>query len=242
MQKKLILITNDDGYKADGIVHLQKALDEITDTVVVAPHNEKSGSSHSLTLNKSLRVRKFKDNVFSVNGFPADCVHSAVNGILKREPSLIVSGINNGPNTGIDVYYSGTVAGARQGIIYGIERGFSVSLVADKNEKEYFWQDAANFSKKLAQKMLAEGYKGEGFLNVNYPNIPLKEIKGIKITRMFTPYYIQGTQNSGGKETDINAVMEGYISITPLILDLTDHKFNANLLTHHGKDLDLKNT
>ena len=242
MQKKLILITNDDGYKSDGIVCLQKALNEIADTVVVAPHNERSGSSHSLTLNKNVRIRKFKDNVFSVNGFPADCVHSAVNGILKREPSLIISGINKGPNTGVDVYYSGTVAGARQGIIYGIERGFSVSLVADKNEKKYFWEDAAGFSKILAQKMLSDGYKGANFLNVNYPNISLKEIKGIKITRMCIPNYIQSVQGSGEKDTDISAVMEGCISITPLLLDLTDHKFDANLLTRQERIHDLKNT
>ncbi len=242
MSERLILITNDDGYNADGIIHLKKALDEIGETVIVAPHHEKSGTSHSLTLNDAVRIREFEKNVYSVTGFPADCVYAAVNGILKRKPDLIVSGINKGANIGLDMYYSGTVAGVRQGIIDGVDKGFSVSLAANKHGKEFFWQDAAAFSRKLAEKILDSDYKGSGFLNVNYPNISADKIKGVKITRMGSLHYIQEVQKRmdprgeeyfwlwGGysnskqaEDTDIDAVAEGYVSITPSLLDITDY-------------------
>lgn len=194
MSEKLILITNDDGYNADGIVYLKRALDSLGKVVLVAPHHEKSGTSHSLTLNDAVRIRNFDNDVYSVTGFPADCVYAAVNGILKRKPDLIISGINRGANIGLDMYYSGTVAGVRQGIIDGVERGFSVSLAADKHGKEFFWKDAAEFSRKLAQKLLDGNYKGAGFLNVNYPNISADKVKGVKITRMGSLHYIQEVQ------------------------------------------------
>jgi 5'-nucleotidase len=242
MSKNLILITNDDGYNADGIIYLKKALDDLGETFVVAPHYEKSGTSHALTLNDAVRIRSFGDNVYSVTGFPADCVYAGINGILKRKPDLIVSGINKGANIGLDMYYSGTVAGVRQGIIDGVAKGFSVSLAAEKNGKDFFWEDAAAFSKKLAEKLLNSDYKGAGFLNLNYPNISSEKIKGVKVTRMGSLHYVQEVQKRldprGGEyfwlwggysdskqdeDTDINAIKEGYISITPSLLDITDY-------------------
>ncbi|MEI6093049.1 MAG: 5'/3'-nucleotidase SurE [bacterium] len=241
MLPKLILLTNDDGVNSDGIKALKKALDPLGEVVVFAPDSERSGSGHSLTMHEPVRIKELEKNIFSVSGFPADCVYAALHGVLKRKPDMIFSGINRGANMGVDVYYSGTVAGVRQGVIDGLSNGISVSLVVDKNETQFFWDDAANFVKDLAIKMLNNGYTGEGFINVNYPNISKDKIKGVAITTMGDRHYVKevkwGKDPRGGDYcwlwgdyanfsnipgTDCVAVDNGYISVTPILLDVTD--------------------
>lgn len=247
MSEKLILITNDDGVHSDGLKVLRKSLSSLGRVVVVAPHHQMSGTSHALTTDLPVRIRELEKDFYSVSGYPADCVYAAMYGLLPRKPDLTVSGINKGANLGIDVYYSGTVAGIRQSVIDGVP-GFAVSLVIDSNKNELYWEDAAEYSKSVAKKMLEKGYKQKGFLNVNYPNLVKKEIKGVKITKTGDRHYIQEVKvgkDPRGREycwlwgdykgftpaegTDCMAVSEGYISVTPLSLDLTDHTMMEDL-------------
>jgi 5'-nucleotidase len=242
MSDKLILITNDDGVNTDGIVALKKALNSMGQVVVVAPNCEKSGTGHALTMHSPVRIKELEKNVYSVTGYPSDCIYAAIHGLLPRKPDMVISGINKGANMGVDVYYSGTVAGVRQGIIDGIPHGFSISLVVDKKDKEYFWDDAASFAKSMMSKITDKGYAGKGFININYPNIPKEKIKGVKITRMGDRRYVQevkwGKDPRGelycwlwGEYSNFNhiddsdcvAINEGYISVSPILLDVTDY-------------------
>lgn len=241
MKEKLILLTNDDGVDADGIQAMRAALLELGRVIVVAPDKEQSGTSHSLTIHSPVRIRELEKDVHSVTGFPADCVYAAVHGLLPRTPDLIVSGINRGANMGLDVYYSGTVAGARQGFIEGI-KSIATSMVADKKSDKFYWKDAAQFTKKVAEKVLKKGYKGAGYININYPNVPSRDIKGVKITRMGDRKYVTevkwGKDLHGNdycwlwgeyesfhkiKESDCMVVDDNYISISPMLIDTTDY-------------------
>jgi 5'-nucleotidase len=241
MSEKLILITNDDGVHAPGLKALQQKLSSLGRVIVVAPHHQRSGTSHALTTDVPLRIKELDKDFYSVSGYPADCVYAAMYGLLPKKPDLTVSGINNGANLGIDVYYSGTVAGIRQSVIDGVN-GFAVSLVIDDNKEHFYWDDVAEYSRVIAKKMLEQGYKKNGFLNINYPNIPAKNVKGTKITKLGDRRYVQELKSGKdprGKDyywlwgayncfsniegTDCVAVNEGYVSITPISLDLTDH-------------------
>ena len=247
MSEKLILITNDDGVHADGLKALQKALLSLGRVVVVAPHHEMSGTSHALTTSIPVRIKEIEKDFYSVSGYPADCVYAAMHGLLKKKPDLTVSGINKGANMGVDVYYSGTVAGIRQSVMDGTP-GFAMSLVIDTYKDNFHWQDAADYAKTVAQKMLAKGYKKNGFLNINYPNIPKQEVKGVKITTTGDRRYAQEVKwgkDPRGKDycwlwgdyscftptqnTDCTVVNDGYISVTPIALDVTDHKMMDEL-------------
>src|SRR3989441_11803763 len=238
-----ILITNDDGIHPDGLVTLERALREVGDVYVVAPAAEMSGASHSLTLARPLRIRQIDDRHWTVDGTPTDCVTLALHKILPEEerPHLCVSGINHGGNLGDDATYSGTVAGALEATILGVP-GIAISLVA----RDHFnFSEAARFARLAVRKILAEGLPEGTLLNVN---IPQGEIKGVKVTRQGIknarpvitehidprgkPYFWIGEEyfnsNSAGG-TDYNAIEQGFVSVTPLKSDMTDHQALASI-------------
>ena len=234
-----ILVTNDDGIQSEGIIVLAKALYEVGDVFVVAPDREKTAVAHSLTLHRPLRVEKIKRNSWTVDGTPADCVYLGVNAILPQPAQMIVSGINKGGNMGDDVTYSGTVSAAFEGTLLGIP-SFAISLDARSNFK---FHTAARFAVRVARYIAKNGLPKGTFLNINVPNLDEKEIKSYKITQQgewgldgnavvekVDPrgkkyYWIAGGRQVFAKrgETDIEAVSNSYISITPLHLDLTDY-------------------
>jgi 5'-nucleotidase len=233
-----ILLTNDDGIQSHGLSKLEEALKEVGDVYVVAPASEMSGASHSLTLARPLRIRKIDDRHWTVDGTPTDCVTLALNKILPPDdlPDICASGINHGGNLGDDATYSGTVAGALEATILGVP-GLAFSLVAREG---YDFTEAARFAVLAVQKVLSEGLPEGTLLNIN---IPAKEIKGVKVTRQGIknarpvitehidprgkPYFWIGEEyfnNSAAVGTDYNAIDQGYISVTPLKSDMTDHR------------------
>ena len=239
VERLKILVTNDDGIQSQGIIVLAKALQDVGDVVVIAPDREKSATAHSLTLHRPLRVEKIRKNVYAVDGTPADCVHLAVNGILSEGPQLVVSGINKGPNLGNDITYSGTVSAAFEGTLLGIP-SFAISLASRGHFK---FRPAAHFAARVARHLMKKGLPRDTFLNINVPNLDEKEIRAYKITRQGR-YHVHGNQAvekvdprgrkyywiGGGTmvfdqrgETDHEAVSDGFISITPLHIDLTSH-------------------
>ena len=238
-----ILVTNDDGVHSHGINLLYKALQAISDVYIVAPDRERSASGHSLTLHKPLKVQKIGDKIYSVNGTPTDCVAVGVEKILPERPSLIVSGINHGQNLGDDITYSGTVSAAMEGTILNIP-SFAVSLVmpGDTGNNKPHFETAAEIAVWVASRIIEKALPYDTFLNVNIPDRALDEIAGIKFTRQGKRVYdgaIQETYSpwgekffwigggrpfwEHGEDTDISAVLEGYVSVTPVHLDLTNH-------------------
>src|SRR6266487_6665067 len=233
-----ILLTNDDGIHSDGLITLERALRQIGDVYVVAPAAEMSGASHSLTLARPLRIREIDNRHWTVDGTPTDCVTLALHKILPEEerPHLCVSGINHGGNLGDDATYSGTVAGALEATILGVP-GLALSLVA----REHFdFTEAAQFAVTAARKVLSEGLPEGTLLNIN---IPAKAIEGVKVTRQGIknarpvitehidprgkPYFWIGEEyfnTNSADGTDYQAVELGYISVTPLKSDMTDHR------------------
>lgn len=233
-----ILVTNDDGIHSDGLIKLEEALRALGDVYVVAPASEMSGASHSLTLARPLRIRHIDDRHWSVDGTPTDCVTLALNKILKPEemPDICVSGINHGANLGDDATYSGTVAGALEATILGVP-GIAISLVA---RDSWDFTTAAQFAVKAAEKTLNEGLPEGTLLNIN---VPLGDIKGVRVTRQGIknaktlvsqhidprgkPYYWIGEEyfrSSAEDGTDYKAIEDGYVSVTPLRADMTDHR------------------
>jgi 5'-nucleotidase len=233
-----ILVTNDDGIHSVGLTKLEEALQEVGDVYVVAPASEMSGASHSLTLARPLRIRQIDFRHWTVDGTPTDCVTLALNKILPLDelPDICVSGINHGGNLGDDATYSGTVAGALEATILGVP-GVALSLVAREN---FDFTDAAQFAVTAARKVLSEGLPEGTLLNIN---IPPGEIKGVRVTRQGIknarpvisehidprgkPYFWIGEEYFGtnsGDGTDYQAIEMGYISVTPLKSDMTDHR------------------
>ena len=238
--KPLILLTNDDGIYAQGILAAWQELRKIGDVEVVAPDAERSAVGHAITLLLPLRAKEVvRRNVrfgYAVNGMPADCVKIAVKAILPRPPDLVVSGINLGSNTGTNVIYSGTVSAATEARILGIP-SIAVSL-ATFTHPDFTY--AARFTRKLALAVIARGLPDKTLLNVNVPNIPEDKIKGVAITRQGdsrveerfekrtdprnqTYYWLDGTFKIQEPEehADTKMVSEGYVSITPVQYDLT---------------------
>ena len=241
---KTILITNDDGIGAEGLGALVHALEGIGCVTIVAPEQEQSASSHAITLDKPLRIKEHTPSKFSVSGTPTDCVILAVHGILAQKPDLVVSGINHGPNMGEDVTYSGTVAAAIEGCILGIN-SMAVSLAT---WEEASFEGAASAARQLARALVAMKDGKARLWNVNVPAIPAPAIRGIKVTKLGSriyndiiirkkdprgkDYFWIGGAEPGwntGEDTDFAAVNAGYVSITPLRLDFTDHEGIAEL-------------
>ncbi|MBM7071940.1 5'/3'-nucleotidase SurE [Shewanella sp. 202IG2-18] len=234
-----ILVSNDDGVNAIGIDVLTKALSELAEVQTVGPDRNCSGASNSLTLTNPLRINKLDNGYISVNGTPTDCVHIAIRELCEQEPDIVVSGINAGANMGDDVLYSGTVAAAMEGRFLGLP-AIAISLVG-KELKHY--QSAATWAVKLVKGLLDNPVASDQILNVNVPDLPLERIKGVRVTRCGARHKAEGmvrTQDPAGKEifwlgpvgetqdagdgTDFHAVANGYVSITPLTVDLTAYK------------------
>jgi 5'-nucleotidase len=247
----LILVTNDDGISSTGIKTLSKALKAVGDVYVVAPETEQSAVSHALTLHRPLRHHEVDANTFYVNGTPTDCVVIAVNKLLPNRPDIIISGINHGGNLGDDITYSGTVAAAMEGMIMGIP-SVAVSLVTDYTDNGDYhksasrFETAAEYAGEISRKILKKGLPKDTLLNINVPDT--EKINGVKITRQGklayddairelsdprgrTCYWIGGGIPlwESGEKTDLEAVRNGYISITPVHLDLTNYEAMKHL-------------
>jgi len=231
-----ILISNDDGVAAPGLAALYGALADYCECVVIAPEQDKSGASSSLTLDRPLHPHTLANGFISINGTPTDCVHLGLNGLLEQQPDMVVSGINLGANLGDDVLYSGTVAAALEGRF--LDRpSFAFSFVSRQLDN---LPTAAYFARKLIEAHAVLDLPPRTVLNVNIPNLPLEKIRGIQLTRLGhraraaapvrfvdprgkAGYWIAaaGDAEDGGPGTDFHAVMQGYVSITPLQLDRT---------------------
>lgn len=243
-----ILICNDDGYQASGIVALYEALKTVADVEVVAPEQNNSAKSNSLTLHTPMYVQTAANGFRYINGTPADCVHIALTGLLGYRPDLVVSGINNGANMGDDTIYSGTVGAAMEGYLFGIP-----SIAFSQTEKGWAYIEvAARRARELVQQLMpllevvAEGAQralAPWLLNVNIPNVPNEQIQGFQVTRLGrrhaaervitqasprgeTMYWIGGAgpAKEAGEGTDFHATSQMFVSITPLHVDLTDHE------------------
>ena len=233
-----ILISNDDGYKSRGIKALIKELKTIADLVIVAPDRNRSGSSSSLTLDKAVKVNKLEKNFYYINGTPTDCVHIALTGLINFVPDLVISGINHGPNMGDDTIYSGTVAAAMEGYLLNIP-SFAISM---GNENPKFFETGAKVIVDLI-KLYNKKKLGSMLLNVNVPDIPYEELKGMEITRLGKRHAAEsaikseenksealywigaaGEPNDGGPGTDFNSIRKMIVSITPIHADLTDYQ------------------
>jgi 5'-nucleotidase len=235
-----ILLSNDDGYLAKGLRVLADSLREIAQVTIVAPDRNRSGASNSLTLDAPLRVEEAADNVYFVNGTPTDCVHVAITGLLDHEPDLVVSGINQGANLGDDVLYSGTVAAAMEARFLGVP-AIAVSLVLEEDGGHY--DTAARVTRRLIDQIVARPLPRETILNVNVPDMPYAGIAGLRVTRLGfrhksepvvkawdpknRPIYWIGPAGPGqdaGPGTDFHAVANRTVSVSPIKVDLTDHR------------------
>lgn len=230
-----ILVSNDDGVHAEGIRALSEALTACGEVIVVAPDRNRSGASHSLTLEVPLRVTRIAETGYhAVKGTPTDCVHLAVNELVRPEPDMVVAGINHGANLGDDVIYSGTVAAATEGRHLGFP-SLAISLVG----KTHF-ATAAHYAAQLVRGMMVHPLPADQILNVNVPDLPLDQIKGIRVTRLGNRHRAEsvirtedprgqpvywigppGNQQDAGEGTDFAAIEQGYVSITPLTIDMT---------------------
>ena len=231
-----ILLSNDDGYFAPGLAALAEALRGVGEVVVVAPEQNRSGASNSLTLDRPLYLKKAANGFYFVNGTPTDCVHLAVTGMLDELPDIIVSGINHGANMGDDTIYSGTVAAATEGFLLGIP---SIAISLNSYESNNF-STAGLVARELVERFIRDPIREAVLLNVNVPDIPHADLKGMEVTRlgrrhkaepvvkMMSPrneavYWVgaAGAAADAGPGTDFNAVERGVVSITPLQIDLT---------------------
>lgn len=236
---KKILISNDDGYRAKGLRALREALTGLAELTVVAPDRNKSGASNSLTLDVPLRVGKTDDGAFFVTGTPTDCVHLAIFGLFDFEHDMVVSGINDGENLGDDVLYSGTVAAAVEGRFLGLP---TVAISQCRGEGPPQFATAAHVARRVVERLLVKPLDRSMILNINVPDLPLADLRGIVTTRLGHRHrsepvlkandprgravYWIGTAGAGqdaGPGTDFHAVAAGYASITPLQVDLTRH-------------------
>ncbi len=238
MPKPLILVTNDDGIRAPGLKLLANALSTIADVRVYAPDRERSAVSHGVSLHHPLRVTRLKENWYMVDGTPVDCVMLAVRELLGRKPDLVVSGVNPGANLGDDVTYSGTMAGAREGMLLGVP----AIAMSDVSHRPKHMDTAAQVAVKLAQYVLAHGLQKDTALNVNVPDVPFDALQGAAITRMGQRdymdeilerkdprgrkyYWIGGSAPTHICEagTDFEAIEADKVSITPIGRDTTQH-------------------
>jgi 5'-nucleotidase len=247
-----ILVTNDDGINSDGLdvcAEIGRALSD--DVWVVAPEFDQSGVSHSLSLNDPLRLREIGERRFAVKGTPTDCVIMGAKHVLKeRRPNLVLSGVNRGRNTGEDVIYSGTLAGAVEGTILHIP---SVALSQSYNSRggeEPHWETAIKFAPDIIRRVLAAGIPDEVLININFPNCRPEEVKGVAVTSQGrhhqerlridqrqdgrgNPYYwimyVPNRSHQGGGGTDVAALADNRIAVTPLRLDMTDEPFMTKL-------------
>jgi len=231
-----ILLSNDDGYFAPGLAALADALADLAEIVVVAPERNRSGASNSLTLDRPLSLRTAPNGFYFVNGTPTDCVHLAVTGMLDQLPDMVISGINHGANMGDDTIYSGTVAAATEGFLLGIP-SIAVSLTSFDGR---YYETAGRVARDLVERFMRDPIRQAVLLNVNVPDVPYADLKGMEVTRlgkrhkaepvvrMQTPrnetvYWVgaAGAAQDAGPGTDFHAVQRNTVSLTPLQVDLT---------------------
>ena len=239
-----ILLSNDDGYQAPGIRVLADALQPLAQLTVVAPDRDRSGASNSLTLENPLRARTMELGFIQVEGTPTDCVHLAITGLLQQEPDMVIAGINAGANMGDDVIYSGTVAAATEGRFLGLP-AMAVSVAS---HTPGYLEDAARVVADLVSHLQKVPLAADSILNVNIPDLPYADLQGIQSTRLGhrhraepvvkqqdprgrTIYWVgpAGPEQDAGPGTDFHAVRNGYVSITPIQVDLTRHSALADI-------------
>lgn len=236
-----ILVSNDDGYRAEGIRRLREALSTLAEVTVVAPDRNRSGASNSLTLDVPLHVSEAEPGTYYVQGTPTDCVHLAISGLFDYEHDMVVSGVNDGPNLGDDVLYSGTVAAAVEGRFLGLPT-LAVSLCTGLNSPRHF-ETGAEVARILVKHLLRKPLESALILNVNVPDVPFAQLRGFRTCRLgnrhrserVTPsqdprgrlvYWVgpAGPEQDAGPGTDFHAITQGYVSVTPLQVDLTRHR------------------
>lgn len=241
-----ILVSNDDGYQAPGILALAEALRALGRVVIVAPDRNRSGASSSLTLTAPINAIPRGEDIYAIEGTPADCINVALGGLVSFVPDLVVSGINDGPNMADDSIYSGTVAAAVEGRFLRLP---SVAVSMAGFHPQHF-DTAASVTVDLVRKLEAADFPVNTVLNVNVPDVPLDEIKGIRATRLGsrhapdpaaehpnprgqTMYWLgpAGIADDNTNGTDFHAVAEGYVSVTPLSIDMTRHDLMGNVQT-----------
>lgn len=234
-----ILVSNDDGILAPGIVLLADACRSVGHVTVVAPDREQSGTSHSLTLHRPLRAALRPDGAYQVDGTPTDCVLLAVNALLPTRPSFVFSGVNHGPNMGEDVLYSGTVAVAMEAVTLGIP-GIAVSFAG--HDPEVMATYGPMLKRLVRQIVAVPDFPADTLLNVNLPAVPADQVRGMMVTRLGSRYFSESLTRmkdpwgremfwvgggtitwTGGEDSDHGAVAEGYVSLTPLHMDLTHY-------------------
>lgn len=234
-----ILLSNDDGYFAQGLASLAESLSRHARLSVVAPERNRSGASSSLTLERPLRATRMANGFVKVDGTPTDCVHLAITGLLDREPDMVFAGINHGANLGDDVLYSGTVAAATEGRFLGLP-AVAISLASPTSGSGVHFASAAEVASQLVVRLLQQPLPADTVLNVNVPDLPLGEIRGWQATRLGQRHRAEGVIRStdprghelfwigpagpeadAGPGTDFHAIREGYVSVTPLRIDLT---------------------
>ena len=230
-----LLLCNDDGIDASGLRALEEGLKDVAPLFVVAPNKERSAQSHALTMHKPLFARPRGEGRWAVSGTPADCVYIALHGLLDAPPALVVSGINRGANLGYDVHYSGTVAGAREAVLHGVP-GLSVSLCIYERGTAH-WESAAFYARRVASNILEHGLPIGVHLNLNVPNLPLSEIKGLRTAVMGERRYAHEVdtrtdprgrsyhwiggppeRHEGSVEEDGPAIDAGWATVTPLTI------------------------
>ena len=234
-----ILCSNDDGILAPGLALLAEACREIGEVTVVAPDREQSGTSHSLTLHRPLRPARRPDGAFQVDGTPTDCVMLALETLMPERPDFVFSGVNHGPNMGEDVLYSGTVSAAMEGVMLGVP-GVAISFAGNDPELMGSYRDTLV---RLVRKITsARDFPRATLLNINLPRRPASEVRGIKVTQLGSRFFSDSLTRmkdpwgreimwigggtitwTGGEDSDHAAVAEGFISITPLHMDLTNY-------------------
>jgi len=253
---KTILITNDDGIHSPGLSALKTALSQLGTVITIAPDRDNSAISHALTMNRPLLLKELEKDTYCLNGTPTDCVAIGLNKVIGHQPDLLVSGINSGPNLGDDISYSGTVSAAIEGTMYSVP-SLAISLVNPDLQR---FTAAETIVRKLALKTMQHGLPADTLMNINIP--ANRTIKGIRVTRQGRRIWKQSIQEikdpsgkihywiggglplmDAGKDTDVHAVESGYISITPIHLDRTNHEgisyFKEDLLLeelNHGPE------
>lgn len=234
-----ILLSNDDGYQAPGLKALAEGLATIAIITVVAPERNRSGASNSLTLEHPLHANTMDNGFISVDGTPTDCVHLAITGLLEDEPDMVVAGINDGANMGDDVLYSGTVAAATEGRFLG----FPAMAISMASQAPKYFETGARVAREMVERICQHPLSADTIINVNVPDLPYDKLKGYQATRLGhrhkaepviktsdprgrTIYWVgpAGAEQDAGPGTDFYAIREGYVSVTPLKIDLTRHE------------------
>ncbi|AWL11026.1 5'-nucleotidase [Saliniradius amylolyticus] len=234
-----LLLSNDDGVHAEGLASLYQGLSEDHDICVIAPDRNCSGASNALSLHQPLRIQQMKNGFYAVNGTPSDCVHLGINAFMQDDPELVVSGINHGANLGDDVIYSGTVAAATEGRFMGLP-AVAVSLCGHPGKH---FDTAARIVRDIVSHLSQHPLPADQILNINVPDVPYEQLKGIQVTRQGRRHRAEamvrsedpfgreifwygkvGQEQDAGEGTDFHAIANGYCSVTPLSVDMTAYQ------------------